>query len=121
MMRKHTAIIVILFLAALLRFNNLMWGSGNYFHPDENNMARSITQMKFENSLHPDFFAYGQLPLYMSFFSGVLSNSVAHVGSLIVPPESSAGENNPLTVALPQAIFWLRFWSATISVISVYF
>ncbi|MCR4264408.1 MAG: glycosyltransferase family 39 protein [Candidatus Roizmanbacteria bacterium] len=117
MMRKHTAIIVILFLAALLRFNNLMWGSGNYFHPDENNMARSITQMKFENSLHPDFFAYGQLPLYMSFFSGVLSNSVAHVGSLIVTP----GENDPLTVSLPQAIFWLRFWSAAMSVISVYF
>lgn len=86
---------ILILLTFFTRFFNLDWGNGYYFHPDENNMAMSINQMSYKN-LNPNFFAYGQFPLFLTFFT-----TPRHQFSSIV-----------LT---------LRFWSAVFSSISVLF
>ena len=87
--------VILILLTVFTRFFNLNWGNGYYFHPDENNMAMSINQMSYKN-LNPNFFAYGQFPLFLTFFT-----TPRHQFSSIV-----------LT---------LRFWSAVFSSISVLF
>lgn len=77
------------------RFFNLDWGNGFFFHPDENNMASSVLQMTFKD-LNPHFFAYGQFPLFLTFFT-----TPKHDFSTI--------------------ILTLRFWSALFSILSVVF
>jgi len=86
---------ILIILTIFTRFFNLDWGNGYYFHPDENNMAISIEQMSLKN-LHPDFFAYGQFPLFLTFFT-----TPKHQFSTI--------------------ILTLRFWSAIFSSLSVLF
>ncbi|MDD5481412.1 MAG: glycosyltransferase family 39 protein [Candidatus Shapirobacteria bacterium] len=98
----------ILILAGLLRFSGLGWGEGHYFHPDENNMAQAV--LALDKTGRPDFYAYGQLPLFLALFS-------ARSGSLF----SLVRHSNQLDFS--KAIFFLRFWSAsagTISVLLVY-
>lgn len=131
--RKYSVLILLLIICvgAILRFYNLLWGSPYFFNPDERNMAAAITQFKLpanlfeirscvlaqlkiinnqseiinKCNLNPHFFAYGHFPLYLAYFSGILIRS------------------DPLQVTFPQAIFWLRFWSAlasTLTIIVVY-
>lgn len=71
----------ILFFALIIftlitRFYNLNWGAPFYFHPDERNIASSISQLQFPNHLNPHFFAYGSLPIYLIYFTGVLYNLI---------------------------------------------
>ena len=87
--------ILILILTFLTRFLFLNWGQGNFFNPDENNMATAILQMTPKN-LNPHFFAYGQFPLFLTFFT-----TLHHDFSTIT-----------LT---------LRFWSAIFSSLSILF
>lgn len=58
---------VLIVLTLFTRFIKLDWGDGYYFHPDEGNMARSLSQLTIDD-LNPRFFAYGQFPLYLVFF-----------------------------------------------------
>jgi len=91
--KEKLGIILILLIAAFLRFYNLMHDSPYFFNPDERNMASAITRfrlptklseipicllkefqisklLKIKNcSLNPHFFAYGQFPLYLAYFS----------------------------------------------------
>ncbi len=83
------------------RFYHLDWGEGHFFHPDENNMARAISGLSFQN-LNPRFFAYGQFPLYLSFFTGQLLNFF------------SGRMGDPLSFS--SSVYLLRFWSATFSI-----
>ena len=94
---KRTFFLGIILVISIIftRFFNLNWGNGYYFHPDENNMALSVEQMSLTN-LHPDFFAYGQFPLFLTFFT-----TQKHQFSTI--------------------ILTLRFWSAVFSSMSVLF
>ncbi len=87
--------IFLLILTIFTRFCFLNWGNDFFFNPDENNMATSVAQMSFEN-LHPNFFAYGQFPLFLTFFT-----TFKHDFSSIV-----------LT---------MRFWSALFSSLSILF
>ncbi|MBI4130781.1 glycosyltransferase family 39 protein [Candidatus Roizmanbacteria bacterium] len=105
-------------MAAGLRFYNLPWGNGYYFHPDENNMASAITRLCFnldfnpDCSMNPQFFAYGQFPLYLAYFSARTAmfwfDLVSHV------------EDGLHTIPYAAAIFWLRFWSAVAGTLSVF-
>ncbi len=90
---------IIIFLAIFTRFYGLNWGFPHYFHPDENNMAMAVSQFS-ETNLDPHFYAYGQFPLYLSFFIGKLFN---------------------LSNSLANSIFSLRFLSAIFSTFSLYF
>lgn len=61
--------IIIIFLAliigGLLRFYNLNWDEGHFFHPDERNIANAVARIHFFDQLNPDFFAYGGLIIYL--------------------------------------------------------
>ncbi len=80
------------------RFIRLDWGDGHFFHPDENNMASSLSQLSTTN-LNPHFYAYGQFPLYLGYVSLRAFN---------------------LDNTFSNSIIVLRFWSAVFSLISVY-
>ena len=87
--------IVLVLILIFTRFFNLDWGNGYFFHPDENNMVASVLQMNSKN-LNPNFFAYGQFPLFLTFFT---------------TPKHD----------FPTIILTLRFWSAVFSTLSVFF
>lgn len=95
---RYKVVWLILF-ALLTRFVGLNWGQGNFFHPDENNMATALTKLD-TNNLNPDFFAYGQFPLYLGFFT----------------LKTLGVDNN-----FPNSILILRIYSATFSILSLYF
>lgn len=72
---------LIIVIGASLRIYNLDWGSPFYFHPDERNIASSISQIYFPNQLNPNFFAYGSLPIYVNYKLGVIQNIIASITS----------------------------------------
>lgn len=59
-------LLLIIVLGALVRFYNLDWGDGFFFHPDERNIGMAISRINFaEKAYNPEFFAYGSFPIYM--------------------------------------------------------
>ena len=95
-------IIVLTIIGALLHFYNLSWGAPFHFHPDERNIASSVSQLSYPNQLNPNFFAYGSLPIYTIFGTGLLANTL--FGNDVL-------QNNN-GVSFEQAIFISRFYSA---------
>lgn len=109
-------LVLVVAIGAVLRFYNLMWGNGYFFDPDEGNMASSISQMTPEKAFHPNFFAYGQFPLYLSYFSAQLANIIKFI--VTFSPTTDHRQLIAL-VPYPDAIFWLRFWSAAASTVTI--
>ncbi|HPJ16742.1 MAG TPA: hypothetical protein PK639_00750 [Candidatus Woesebacteria bacterium] len=61
--------LISLFLVALTtRFIKIDWGDGFYFHPDENNLATALSSITPTN-FNPHFYAYGQFPIYLGYFT----------------------------------------------------
>lgn len=58
-------IILLIILGGFLRFYNLNWDMGNYFHPDERNIANAVSRIDFFSQLNPQFFAYGGFSIYL--------------------------------------------------------
>jgi len=56
---------IIILTGTFLRFYNLDWDQGNFFHPDERNVVNAVTRINFFKELNPQFFAYGSLPIYL--------------------------------------------------------
>lgn len=90
---------ILILLAIFTRFYALNWGFPNYFHPDENNMATAVSQFS-DSNLDPHFYAYGQFPLYLSFFVSKIFN---------------------LSNSLADSILVLRLLSACFSLATLYF
>jgi len=86
---------LLIFLTVFTRFYCLDWGNSFFFNPDENNMATAIFQMSPSN-LNPNFFAYGQFPLFLTFFTTPIHTFFS-------------------------IILTLRFWSAIFSSLSILF
>lgn len=99
----------LILLSAILRFYNLTWGAPFYFHPDERNIAASVSQLHFPDQLHPHFFAYGTLPIYMIYLFSVLQNALSSSGQL----------TNIFSVTFEQAIISSRILSSVLSVLLV--
>lgn len=102
MFSKRWLLIILAFLTLLTRFIKPDWGQGFFFHPDENNMAIAMAQLG-KDGLNPHFFAYGQFPLYLGYFS----LKILH-----------------LPITFSACIFVLRFYSglfASFSVLVFYF
>lgn len=59
------ALSVLVAVSAVLRFYNLDWDSGHFFHPDERNIANAVAKVHFFSQLNPEFFAYGGFPVYL--------------------------------------------------------
>ena len=106
--------ILLIFLATFVlliftRFVNLGWGLPYPMHPDERNMAAAIMQLKCDTTawvdcLNPEFFAYGQLPLYAAYFGiKVAYFSTGDIGN---------------TISFEDAAFALRLISALSAVIT---
>lgn len=130
----------ILFIAFYFRFFNLMHDDPYFFNPDERNMAIATTQFRLpqnitkipnciykelskrnnlqdlpetkdsECALNPHFFAYGQFPLYLSFLSDQTTKPI-HSKNLSLEVRSTN---------FSSAIYWLRFYSAMASFLTVY-
>lgn len=94
---KNASIIVLILtlIGAFLHFYNLSWGTPYHFHPDERNVASSVSQLQYPNQMNPNFFAYGSLPIYTVFFTGLVSKLFSVT-----------------QVPFEQAIFILRTFSA---------
>ncbi|MCL5783938.1 MAG: glycosyltransferase family 39 protein [Patescibacteria group bacterium] len=58
-------ILGLLIIGAFLRFYNLNWDQGHYFHPDERNIANAVSKIRFFSQLDPGFFAYGGFSIYL--------------------------------------------------------
>jgi len=100
------SIILILTAGAFLRFWGLNWGLPYPFHPDERNMAEAITRFSPTN-LDPHFYAYGQFPLYLAYFTETIFLSLIKRKAIDA-------------LSFTQAIFALRFWSAIFSTTTIY-
>ncbi len=133
-------------IAAVLRFYNLMHDSPYFFDPDERNMAIAITQFKLpanltrvpvclmsefsisknrvkspDCSLNPHFFAYSQFPLYLSYVSDQTVHLISSIFNNLRIAKTNINTNEILITTFPAAVFWLRFWSALSSTLTVYF
>lgn len=100
--------VILIFLISLTlftRFIKLDWGDGNFFHPDEFNMASAISQISL-HSFNPHFFAYGQFPLYLVFFTYLPAKLIQGFGVF-----------SSLTIV--EATLALRFYSALFSSLTV--
>jgi 4-amino-4-deoxy-L-arabinose transferase-like glycosyltransferase len=74
-LRQALPIVLILVVAAALRFRGLNWDDGHWLHPDERRIFFVVTELDWPSSLaealspdsplNPDFFAYGSLPIYL--------------------------------------------------------
>ena len=70
---QYVALILILLVAAVLRFYGLAWDSGYLFHPDERKILLVAWDLRLPASFHeflspdsplnPKFFAYGSFPI----------------------------------------------------------
>ena len=63
-------------VGVFFRIYNLSWGTPYFFHPDERNIASSISQLSLPEQMNPKFFAYGSLPIYVIYFLGVFKNLI---------------------------------------------
>ena len=98
-------------IGVFFRFYNLNWGAPFYFHPDERNIASSISRLDFPNSMNPEFFAYGSAPVYTAYFIGIGSNFISNI---FYPLESLT------KVSFDQALVILRILSALLSAFIIY-
>lgn len=102
---------ILLIIGALLRFYDLNWGAPFYFHPDERNIASSISNIHLIQNLNPHFFAYGSLPIYITYFVGVLANYfVSFFGNV----------QDIFHVSFESAIIISRFFSALLSLGTIF-
>lgn len=97
-LKKNWALVIIIIIAAIVRFIGLTWCFPFTPHPDEFNMALAITRLNWGEKLNPQFYAYGQFPLYLSYFSATLYNQIPWI--------------KIQQISVQEAIFFLRFWSA---------
>lgn len=103
-------------ISAFFRFYSLSWGAPFYFHPDERNIASSVIQLSFPSQMNPHFFAYGSLPIYTIYFTGVLINFLTHFPTLnSITPRNLGEVESIFTVSFEQAIIISRFFSAFFS------
>lgn len=93
------------------RFVNLGWGLPYPMHPDERNMANAVQGLKCEFSIrqladcfNPNFFAYGQFPLY--------------IGYLLVWAVRGFRDFGKIIISFEEAVISLRIISAMASVIN---
>ncbi|MFC1649402.1 ArnT family glycosyltransferase [Patescibacteria group bacterium] len=67
-LRKNYAlwgVFAFVLIGFVLRYYNLNWDDGLTFHPDERNIDAAVSRISFFDSLDPEFFAYGGLPVYL--------------------------------------------------------
>lgn len=122
-------LLTLIAIGAWLRYYNLNWGAPYYFHPDERNIAASVSQLQIPSQMNPNFFAYGSLPIYSIFISGIIKNLLAYCFPLLhycftLPASQSIIVQNPLwqkinRLSFEEAIIISRLFSATFSLMLI--
>ena len=92
----HFIFLLVLVIGGFMRFYNLDWGSGYFFHPDERLVGTAIINLDFaKGDFNPDFLNYGSLPIYlMHMLSGSSFDNGLLIGRLMAAVLST------LTIAL---------------------
>jgi hypothetical protein len=110
---KHATLLVALFsiIGLFLHFYNLNWGAPYYFHPDERNIASSVSQLSFPDHMNPSFFAYGSLPIYTVYFTGFIIKPFLS-SQFFAHSTLRAGTTLTSQVPFDQAILISRAYSA---------
>jgi hypothetical protein len=128
---NRTTLLLLIFIVfgGLIRFNNLNWGAPFYFHPDERNIASSVTQLRFPGQLNPKFFAYGSLPIYTIYTTGVIKNIIIYCLSSTnhcLPSDMTSLNflknsvwQNINTISFENAIVISRIYSAVFSILLI--
>lgn len=128
---KRFYVLLFILSGIFFRLYNLSWGSPFFFHPDERNIASSISQLSFPDKLNPHFFAYGSLPIYITYFAGVLINFFENLFSQSVKDLRIVSFENAiltgrvissfLSIASLLLIYWsgMRFFGKTAGIISL--
>lgn len=108
---KHTTflIVTLTLIGGFLRFYNLNWGAPYYFHPDERNIINSVVQLQYPNNLNPNFFAYGSLPIYTIYLTGLVINLFSRCQMSIVNCQ----------LLFDQAVIISRFYAALLSTLLI--
>ncbi len=102
-----TLLLTITTIGAFLRFYNLNWDGPYFFHPDERNIARAVTNLNFsKGDFDPNFFAYGSFPIYI--VRGIIE--IANATDVAI-----FGIDDPFS----QAILISRFLSALLSTLLI--
>ncbi len=93
MKNKKTLLILLsfglTFLLVWSRFAGIMWGLPYLYHPDERNIAVAITRLSTASWYRPDFYAYGQLSLYLGYVVAWVVNVILKDRSGIVSLETA--------------------------------
>lgn len=89
-----------------LRLYNLNWGAPYFFHPDERNIASSVSQLSFPSQTNPHFFAYGSFPIYIIYLLGVLQNLITvNIFHLNIPVSKVSFDNAIIIGRLLSSVF----------------
>ena len=72
-------LILIIILGGFLRFYKLDWGEGLFAHPDEYHITISVNQLSFPNQMHPHFFSYGTVTIYLIYFTKITIESFSSI------------------------------------------
>lgn len=62
-------LILVIVIGGFLRFYKLDWGQGFFSHPDEYHIVASVAQLSFPTQMHPHFFSYGTVIIYLIYFT----------------------------------------------------
>ncbi len=102
-------LLLLIILGSIFHFYNLNWGAPYYFHPDERNIASSVSQLRFPENMNPHFFAYGSLPIYTIFLTGILLSFFSTCQQFL----------SGCSVQFADAIIIGRFYSALFSTLLI--
>jgi len=110
-----------------LRFYNLNWDQGHFFHPDERNIAAAVSRIHFFDQLNPKFFAYGSFPIYLYRMIGEAISEITHNnqwvydwGKINLISRGSAAFFSSLTIILVYLIAQ-KIWNKKVGLIAALF
>ncbi|MBI3070387.1 MAG: glycosyltransferase family 39 protein [Candidatus Levybacteria bacterium] len=106
----------IIFIGGFLRFYKLDWGKGLFTHPDEYHIVASVSQLSFPNQMHPHFFSYGTVTMYLIYFTQELLKSFSLIPNSFILGRFYSALFSTLTILLvykTASIFLKKPWALT--------
>lgn len=73
---RKVLLLFVFVIGLFFRFYNLNWDQGNFFHPDERNISKAVSEINFFGQLNPHFFAYGGFPIYLYRIAGEVVKTI---------------------------------------------
>lgn len=98
-------LLLIIGIGIFFRLYNFSWGAPYFFHPDERNIASSISQLSYKENMNPHFFAYGTFPIYTTYFIGVSLNIIQNIQSQALTDISMVTFEESILIGRALSIF----------------